>query len=157
MPKQAKAMFGLSAFWTTVVKVELTDIVFAIDSILVAVAMSNKTWVILAGGILGIIAMRLVIGKLLALIQQYPALVDGAFVIIAWVGIKLLLEFAHQAGFVHFEIPKWLSLGLIVVIFAIAFLYARRHPHTEPAEQAAAQKVDQMENELLGADAENIR
>ena len=83
-------------------KVELTDIVFAIDSILVAVAMSNKTWVILTGGVLGIIAMRLVIGKLLALIQKYPALVDGAFVIIAWVGIKLLLEFAHQQGYVHF-------------------------------------------------------
>ena len=30
-------------FWATVVKVELTDIVFAIDSILVAVAMSSKT------------------------------------------------------------------------------------------------------------------
>jgi predicted tellurium resistance membrane protein TerC len=85
--------------------------------------------VILTGGILGIIAMRLVIGKLLALIQKYPALVDGAFVIIAWVGTKLLLEFAHQQGFVHFEIPKWLSLGLIVVIFGIAFWYARRHPH----------------------------
>ena len=34
---------GLSAFWATVVKVELTDIVFAVDSILVAVAMSPKT------------------------------------------------------------------------------------------------------------------
>ncbi|MFN7985017.1 MAG: hypothetical protein U0Q11_24505 [Vicinamibacterales bacterium] len=65
-PPQAKAMLGLSAFWATVLKVELTDIVFAVDSILVAVAMSSKTWVILAGGILGIIAMRLVIGKLLA-------------------------------------------------------------------------------------------
>ena len=117
-------MFGLTAFWATVVKVELTDIVFAIDSILVAVAMSNKTWVILTGGILGIIAMRIVIGKLLTLVQQYPALVDGAFIIIAWVGIKLLLEFAHQQGWVHFEIPKWLALGLIVVIFGIAFLYA---------------------------------
>ena len=91
-------MLGLSAFWATVVKVELTDIVFAIDSILVAVAMSNKTWVILTGGILGIIAMRLVIGKLLALIQRYPALVDGAFVIIAWVGIKLLLEYGAPDG-----------------------------------------------------------
>src|SRR5262245_41266183 len=83
-PKPATSLFGLSVFWTTVGKVELTDIVFAIDSILVAVAMSNKTWVILTGGILGIVAMRIVIGKLLALIQQYPALVDGAFVIIAW-------------------------------------------------------------------------
>ena len=28
---------------------------------------------------------------------------------------------------IAFEIPKWLSLGLIVVIFGIAFLYSRRH------------------------------
>jgi hypothetical protein len=27
---------------------------------------------------------------------------------------------------VHFEIPKWLSLGLIAVIFGIAYWYARR-------------------------------
>src|SRR3954463_5602057 len=46
-PPKAKPMLGLSAFWATVVKVELTDIVFAIDSILVAVAMSSKIWVIL--------------------------------------------------------------------------------------------------------------
>ena len=148
-PRKATAMFGLTAFWVTVVKVELTDIVFAVDSILVAVAMSNKTWVILTGGILGIIAMRIVIGKLLALIQRYPALVDGACVIIAWVGIKLLLEFAHQQGFVHFEMPKWLSLGLIVVIFIIAFLYARRHPHVEVEEEAAAQDVDRLEKDLV--------
>jgi predicted tellurium resistance membrane protein TerC len=131
-PKPARPMLGMSAFWTTVVKVELTDIVFAIDSILVAV-----------------IAMRLVIGKLLTLIQKYPALVDGAFVIIAWVGIKLLLEFAHQQGYVHFEVPKWLALGLIVVIFAIAFFYARKHPHVEVEEEAAAHKVDQLEKDLL--------
>ena len=125
--RPARPWLGLSAFWGTVVKVELTDIVFAIDSILVAVAMSNKLWVIITGGVLGIIAMRMVIGQLLALVSKYPALVDGAFVIIAWVGIKLLLEYLHGIGVVHFVIPKWLSLGLIVVIFTIAFLYARRH------------------------------
>ena len=141
-------MLGLSPFWSTVVKVELTDIVFAIDSILVAVAMSPKLWVILAGGILGIVAMRLVIGKLLALVQRYPALVDGAFVIIAWVGIKLLIEYLHAAGFIHFEIPKWLSLGLIAVIFGLAFAYARREErrkgrHTaEAAEQLLTEGED---------------
>ena len=93
--------------------------------------------------------MRIVIGKLLTLVQQYPALVDGAFIIIAWVGIKLLMEFAHQQGWVHFEIPKWLALGLIVVIFGIAFLYARKHPHEEPEEEAAARDVDKLENDLL--------
>lgn len=126
--RAARPWLGLTAFWATVVRVELTDIVFAVDSILVAVAMSPKLWVVITGGVLGIIAMRLVIGQLLVIVQRYPALVDGAFVIIAWVGLKLLVEYGHQLGWLHFVIPKWLSLGLIVVIFGIAYLIARKHP-----------------------------
>jgi len=124
--KPAMPWLGLTAFWATVVKVELTDAVFAVDSILVAVAMSPKTWVILSGGILGIIMMRLVIGQLLVLVRTYPALVDGAFIIIAWVAIKLIVEFLRAEGFIHLEINKWFSFGLIVVIFALSYVYARR-------------------------------
>ena len=124
--KPAKPAFGLSAFWATVVKVELTDIVFAIDSILVAVAMSPKAWVVVTGGILGIIAMRLVIGRLLSLIERYPPLVDGAFIIIGWVAVKLFVEYLNTEQWIHFEIPKTISLGLIVVIFAASYLYALR-------------------------------
>ena len=130
-PPKAQAWMGLSPFWATVVKVELTDIVFAIDSILVAVAMSPKRWVILTGGILGIAMMRLVIGKLLSLVERYPVLVDGAFVIIAWVGFKLLLEYGHTEGYVGFEIPTFVSLGVIVVIFASALAYALLKERTE--------------------------
>src|SRR5262249_31092536 len=92
---KAKAWFGLSAFWTTVIRVELVNLAFSIDSILVAVAMSPKIWVVLSGGILGIVTMRLVVGQLIALIERYPALVHGAFVIIAWVGSKLIVEYLH--------------------------------------------------------------
>ena len=116
---------GLSAFWATVVKVELTDIVFAVDSILVAVAMSNKTWVILTGGILGIVMMRLVIGQLLAIVERYPALVDGAFIIIAWVGLKLIADYLHAIGWLSWEIPHTIELVIVVVIFIGAYLYAR--------------------------------
>ena len=147
-PKKAASWLGMSPFWSTVVKVELTDIVFAIDSILVAVAMSNKLWVIITGGILGVVAMRLVIGQLLVLVHRYPPLVDGAFVIIAWVGIKLLLEYLHDAGFVAFEIPKLVSLGLVVVIFVIALIWARIEG---PAEADAA--TEEAEEILAGEDA----
>ena len=125
-PRPPKPWLGMSAFWATVVKVELTDIVFAIDSILVAVALSDKLWVVITGGILGVVAMRLVIGQMLVLVNRYPALVDGAFVIIAWVGIKLILEYLHAAEFIHWRIPKEISLGLVVVIFVISFIIARR-------------------------------
>jgi YkoY family integral membrane protein len=125
-PPKAKPMFGLSAFWATIVKVELMNLVFSIDSILAAVAMSPKIWVVMAGGILGIVAMRIVVGQLLALIQRYPAIVDGAFIIIAWVGIKLVMEYLHAEHFIPFEVPQWASLSLIVIIFIASLFYARR-------------------------------
>src|SRR6476661_553655 len=121
----ARPMLGLSALWATIVRVELVNLAFSIDSILVAVAVSPKTWVVIIGGILGIVAMRLVVGQLLTLVQRYPALVDGAFVIIAWVGLKLALEYAHIAWDIGYAIPQWFSLTLIGVIFGLAFIYAR--------------------------------
>jgi YkoY family integral membrane protein len=130
-PPKAKPWLGLSAFWATVLKVELMNLVFSIDSILAAVAMSPKMWVVLAGGILGIIAMRIVVGQLLVLIQRYPAIVDGAFIIIAWVGIKLLIEYLHAAHFIPIEVPQWVSLGLIVGIFVASLIYARREAANE--------------------------
>ena len=122
---RAKPWLGLSPFWATVVKVELTDIVFAVDSIVVAVAMSQKTWVVLSGGILGIIAMRLVVGQLLSVVERYPILVDGAFVIIAWVGGRLLVQYLHQVGFIEWDIPDWLGYGVIVTVFLGALAWAR--------------------------------
>ena len=147
-PPKAKPWLGMNAFWATVVRVELVNLAFSVDSILVAVAMSPKRWVIMTGGILGIVAMRLVVGQLLALIERYPAIVDGAFVIIAWVGAKLILDYLHVAGYVHFEIPQWISLGLIVVIFVAAFLYARAQEQRTGKHTAS----DEAARELLEDD-----
>jgi YkoY family integral membrane protein len=127
-PPRATPWLGMTAFWGTVVKVELTNLVFSIDSILAAVAMSTKTWVVLTGGILGIIAMRMVVGQVITLVERYPAIVDGAFLIIAWVGVTLLVDFLHSEAWIPFFIPQWFKLSVIVLIFIVSFLYARRHP-----------------------------
>ncbi|MEO6237375.1 MAG: hypothetical protein ABIQ52_10295, partial [Vicinamibacterales bacterium] len=76
--------------------------------------------------LLGIVAIRLVIGQLLTIVRKYPAIVDGAFIIIAWVGLKLLLEYLNAAGLVELHINKWFSFGLIVAIFLASYVYARR-------------------------------
>ena len=135
--KPAQAWLGMSALWGTVVKVELVNLAFSVDSILVAVAMSKKTWVVLTGGLLGIVAIRVVIGQLLSLVRRYPAIVDGAFIIIAWVGLKLLLEYLHSEGWIHFEVNKWVSFGLIAAIFLVSYAYARRKGPAPDVEDEA--------------------
>ena len=124
-PAAAKPAFGLSAFAATVTRLQAMNLAFSIDSILVAVAVSPKPWVIMAGGVIGIAALRIVVGHLLKLIEKYPSLVDAAFIIIAWVGLKLLLEWGHHAGWVPFEIPTTVSLAVIVVVFVGAYVHAR--------------------------------
>ena len=97
----------------------------AMAGILVAVALSPKMPVVLAGGILGIIAMRVVVGQLLKLIERYPALVDGAFVIIGWVAIKLIIDYLHAMHWIGWEIPQTVELAVVGVIFVGAYVYAR--------------------------------
>ncbi len=147
---RAKPWMGMTAFWATVVRVELVNLAFSVDSILVAVAMSPKTWVVLAGGILGIVAMRLVVGQLIRLVERYPPLVDGAFIIIAWVGLKLCLDYMHTIGYLGIEVPQWMSLVLIVVIFMAALMYARmqgpvEHKRDPLTERAGDMLVEQQQ------------
>lgn len=138
----ARNLLGLSLLWSTVVRVEMTDVLFAIDSILVGIAMSRKLWVIIAGGLLGILAIRLLVGQLLSLVRAYPAIVDGAYVIVAWVGIKILLEFGHRHGLIGFEIPEWISIGVSLALFVASIFYARsKH---RPGMEAAAEEARRL-------------
>ncbi len=91
--KPLKRWFGLSAFWSMVLAVELTDIVFSVDSIAAAVALSDKLWVLILGGILGILAMRFAAQGFVTLLERFPRLEGAAFAAVAFIGLKLLAEF----------------------------------------------------------------
>lgn len=91
--RTVKRVLGLGAFWSTVVWVELTDIVFSVDSIAAAVALSKKMWVLILGGLLGILAMRFAAQGFVYLLQRFPRLEGCAFAAVAVIGFKLLLEF----------------------------------------------------------------
>lgn len=138
-------ILGLSAFWSTVLLVEATDLVFAVDSILVAVGLTHgdprKTWVIIVGGILGITMMRLLTMQVLELVKRYPKLIDGAYLVISWVGFKLLMEYLHNMHLVPFAIKKEISLAVVLVLFGGSYLYARAHPAQPSAESSEAEAL----------------
>ncbi|MBS4207819.1 TerC family protein [Bacillus sp. FJAT-50079] len=94
-----------SSFWMTVLKVEIADIAFAIDSMLAAVALAvtlkptglfhiggidaGQFIVMLLGGLIGVIIMRFAATSFVKLLARYPALETAAFLIVGWVGVKL--------------------------------------------------------------------
>jgi YkoY family integral membrane protein len=86
-------------FWATVLKVELMDIAFSIDSILAALGLSKKVWVILMGGIIGILCMRLVAGVFIRLIDRFPLFQHTGYALVSLIGYRLVSE----VDWVHFN------------------------------------------------------
>jgi len=132
-------------FWQTVVAVELTDIAFSLDSIVAAVAMApDKPWLVYVGGVLGIITMRFVAGYFLKLLDAFHALETSAYLLVAWIGLKLGLETYVQVstgaqGHVEGPIPKWLFWSVMGVLFFGAFLFKKKPPtDATPAGTVAA-------------------
>ena len=119
--KAEEKKYSSASFWKVVITVELTDIVFSIDSIVTAVAFSRKLWVVYTGGILGIITMRMVAGVFLGLIERFPGLRNTGYALVAWVGFKLFSETLREHFHFPFGMPPWLFWGVLAVIFFSSF------------------------------------
>ncbi|WP_404427361.1 TerC family protein [Ureibacillus chungkukjangi] len=107
-------LFG--TFWATVISVELMDIAFSVDSILAAFAISDQVWVLLLGGMLGIIMMRTVAGVFLTLIEKVPELENTAFILIGIISLKML------ASVFGFHLEHWLFFLILIAAFAATFV-----------------------------------
>lgn len=113
--KEVKKGNMMSNFWRIVLVVELTDIVFSIDSIATAVAFSDKVWVLWFGGVMGIILMRFLSGFFVKALEKFPKLEDLAYQLVFFVGIKLGLE---TLGVEIEPAIFWLMMAVIGVIGA---------------------------------------
>lgn len=134
-----------SGFWMTVLKVEIADIAFALDSMLAAVALAvtlpelgefhiggingGQFLVMLLGGIIGLIIMRFAAGRFVVLLDKYPSLETAAFLIVGWVGVKLVvLTLAHEKlqfidpGFPHSTLWKTTFWVVLVGIVLVGYL-----------------------------------
>ncbi|MYL65249.1 DUF475 domain-containing protein [Bacillus hwajinpoensis] len=124
--------FGL--FWATVISVELMDIAFSADSILAALAISEQVWVLLLGGMIGILLMRTVAGVFLKLIERVPEMENTAFVLIAIIALKMFLSVFH------IEVPHVAFFGIIVLAFlgtfVVHYINNRNRPYAEETASA---------------------
>jgi YkoY family integral membrane protein len=104
-----------SAFWFTVLQVEMMDIAFSVDSILAAVAITNVKLLVILGGMLGILTMRYVAGRVIVLLEKYPTFSKTAYVLVFIIGVKLLLS-------IKWHPPEWLTFGLLGAVLVGSFV-----------------------------------
>jgi YkoY family integral membrane protein len=138
-------------FWPTVIAVELTDIAFAVDSVLAGITFINndgkKIWVVLFGAIIGIVLLRFAAGAFVRILDRYPVLDHVAYALVAWVGVKLafLAGNAYTSSIPHMSQPVF---WVVLVSIAVGgTLIARRYAE-EPTqeEQDSADLVEDAQD-----------
>nr|WP_102348979.1 TerC family protein [Bacillus sp. Marseille-P3661] len=119
--------FGV--FWATVISVELMDLAFSADSILAALAVSDQVWVLLLGGMIGILLMRTVAKFFLVLIDKIPELETTAFILIAIIAAKM---FASVFG-IH--VHHIVFFSILVITFIITFIVHQMRKSKEKEQE----------------------
>ena len=97
-------------FWWTVFVIEMTDIAFAVDSIVAAIgvvgsvpagtpagAWHPKLWVVIMGGFLGVVVMRFAAALFIRLLNRFPRFETAAYLLVVVIGLKLLSDWAFNS------------------------------------------------------------
>ncbi|WP_062357489.1 TerC family protein [Herbidospora yilanensis] len=133
---------ALTPLALAVVAVFATDIVFAVDSVPAVYGVTQDPFLVFATNAFALLGLRALYFVLMDVLTRLRHLNHGLGVILAFIGVKLILHWAHGVWAWVPEIPTLLSLGVIVAILATvtatSVLANRRAPTTAPGRPPAA-------------------
>ncbi|MBS0849203.1 TerC family protein [Citrobacter sp. JGM124] len=95
--------------------VELSDVIFALDSIPAIFAVTTDPFIVLTSNLFAILGLRAMYFLLAGVAERFPMLKYGLSVILVFIGVKMLIM-----DFIH--IPIGVSLGVVGGILALTLI-----------------------------------
>lgn len=118
---------GFSSLWQIIPTIAVTDLAFSLDSVTTAIAVTQKTWLIVAGGTIGVVTLRFLAGLFIRWLQEYTYLEDAGFITVGFVGMRLLLKVVIP----DLIIPQWVTVAVVTIFFTWGF---SKREEIEPSE-----------------------
>jgi YkoY family integral membrane protein len=149
------------AFWMTVAVIELTDIAFAVDSIVAAIGVVGpppesgdrhpKLWVVFTGGMLGVVLMRYAARVFILLLEKFPRFETSAYLLVIVIGAKLNLDYLMnrpskepRLDFHDVSNPAfWIFWAAMIACFLIGFIPHKSAP--VPSSAVPAKEREQAQ------------
>ena len=117
------------ALTSVVVTLALTDLAFSLDSISAAVAVTDRLLLVMAGGVIGLVALRLTAELFIRWLEVYRHLETAGYLAVGLVGLRLLL----RLGWPQVSLPEW------ALLLTVSFLFLWGFSERELASAAAAE------------------
>lgn len=118
------------------VLVELTDLIFAVDSIPAIFAITTDPFIVLTSNVFAILGLRAMYFLLADMADRFSLLKYGLAVVLMFIGVKMLLIDL-------IKIPVALSLGVVAAIIATSIILSLRKSRRErsAAERTGAREA----------------
>jgi YkoY family integral membrane protein len=134
-----------TSLWQAIPIIAVTDLAFSLDSVTTAIAISDKTWLVIIGGTIGVITLRFMAGLFIRWLKEYAYLEDAGYITVGFVGLRLLVR-AIRPELVP---PEWLMIAAIALVFIWGFSKRTEVEVELPTE-------DETNKEIKEADAEKV-
>jgi TerC family integral membrane protein len=121
-----------------VVAVFMTDIVFAVDSVPAVYGVTDDPYIVFATNAFALLGLRALYFVLRNALSKLRHLNHGLGIILAFIGVKLVLHWAHTVWSWVPDVPTPLSLGFILVVLltvTATSLLANRRETAAPEQE----------------------
>jgi YkoY family integral membrane protein len=108
---------NFSGLWQAIPMIAFTDLAFSLDSVTTAIAVADEIWLIIAGGTIGVIALRFLAQLFIGWIEEFTHLQDAGFITVGLVGLRLIVKVIDP----NIVPPEWLMISVILGMFAWGF------------------------------------
>jgi len=133
------------------VAVGTTDLLFAVDSIPAIFGLTQDPFLVLTANAFALMGLRQLFFLVGGLLDRLVHLSKGLAVVLAFIGLKLILEAMHHHGVSWApEIPIVVSLGVIVMTLAITTVWSL-HTSRKAARAAVAEMEAESSQKIEGA------
>lgn len=107
------------------VLIETTDLIFAVDSIPAAFAITQDEFIVYTSNIFAVMGLRAMFFLLAGILGKFYLLQKGLAFVLVFVGAKMLLEIFHV------DIPIYISFGVIILAIGSSMVLSVMYPKKE--------------------------
>jgi tellurite resistance protein TerC len=130
-----------------------TDILFAFDSIPAVFGVTDHAYIVFAANAFALLGLRPLFFLVSGLLDRLVYMSTGLAVILALIGVKLVLEFAHNQNNAIPEISTIASLAGITIVLALTTLASVIESRHAPGRRAHAGSLRTTRPEPIDGDA----
>jgi tellurite resistance protein TerC len=128
----------LTPLFMVLLAIGTTDFLFALDSIPAVYGVTRHPYIVLAANVFALLGLRALYFLVSGLLDRLVYLSTGLSVILTFIGVKLVLHFAHLHNHSVPELSTAVSLAVIVVVLAVTTVASLARVRREPRLRAHA-------------------